>query len=199
MFYYVAVTTSGEPQTTETPTTTGGGGIGGDPHFSLFLPTGQLLCFSMQGEHNFTFSLVSSHTLSINARFDQDAQRSEVTWIGALGVVVGARKNAIRIRFESSTKSVFIDNRIAVSAADVDTLVVKGGRLHISEASQEEKEEFPEVGVELHDVGVHFTVRFTRGHIDVVWSKLGTALGASHGLLGELTSEGCGWVRGVAC
>lgn len=169
-----------------------GGGMGGDPHFSVILPTGQPLCFSVQGEHDFTFNLVSSPQLNINARFDQDARRSEVTWIGSLGVVVKTRKAVTKIRFESLTKSVYIGNRAAMLAKSVQSLVLNRGKLQISEVPLGTRNEGanPEVKVEILDIGISFGVRFMRNHIDMVWQKLGEKLVDSHGMLGMLTAPG---------
>lgn len=163
-----------------------GGGMGGDPHFSIILPTGQPLCFSVQGEHDFTFNLVSSPHLTINARFDQDARRSEVTWIGSLGVVVKTRKVMTKIRFESSTKSVYIDGKAAMSAKNVQSLIVNRGKLHISEVPLGTRDEgaVPDVKVEVVDIGISFGVRFMKSHIDMVWQELGGKLTDSHGMLG---------------
>lgn len=164
----------------------GGGGMGGDPHFSIVLPTGQPLCFSVQGEHDFTFNLVSSPRLNINARFDQDAHRSEVTWIGSLGVVVKTRKAVTKIRFETSTKSIYIGDKAAILAKSVQSLVLNRGKLHVSEVPLGTRDEgaVPEVKVEIVDIGISFGVRFMRSHIDMVWQKLGEKLTDSHGMLG---------------
>lgn len=165
----------------------GGGGIGGDPHFSLILPTGQQLCFSVQGEHDFTFNLVSSPLLSINARFDQDARRPEVTWIGSLGVVVNTKKPVTKIRFESATKTIHIGDRAAISAKNIEKLVVKKGKLQVSENPLGIKDAHaaPEVQVEILDVGISFGVRFMKSHIDMVWQEMkGKQFNNSHGMLG---------------
>ncbi len=47
-------------------------GLGDDPHYSILLPSGQLLCYSVQGEHNFTFNLISNSLLQMNALFVPD-------------------------------------------------------------------------------------------------------------------------------
>ena len=62
--------------------------MGGDTHYSIMLPSGQLLCFSVHGEKNFPFNLISNNLLQMNAFFIEDTMRDEITWIGSLGVVV---------------------------------------------------------------------------------------------------------------
>ena len=162
----------------------GQGGLGGDPHFSIILPTGQLLCFSVQGEHNFTFNLMSNAILNINARFDQDSKRKEVTWIGSLGIVIKSSKRSTKIRFEASTKSVHLNDKVTLSAKNIDKVTVDGMKVKISEASKKKKQIFSDVDVELVQAGVRFTVRFTRGHLDMRWQKIGWQLLKSHGIVG---------------
>ena len=169
------------------------GGMGGDPHFSIILPTGQQLCFSVQGEHGFSFNLVTSPMLTINARFDQDARRSEVTWIGSLGMVFKKKQMTVKIRFDSSTKSIYIDDRAAILAKSIDKLVVKRGKIQLSEKPLGLKDPHaaPEVQVEVVDMGISFGVRFMKSHIDMLWQKMkGEHFTNSHGMLG-----GC-WIGG---
>ncbi len=54
------------------------GGGGDDPHFSIVLPSGRLLCYTVQGEHGFSFNLISNKKMTMNARFVPDSRRSEV-------------------------------------------------------------------------------------------------------------------------
>ena len=53
--------------------------MGGDPHFSIMLPTKQQLCYSIQGESGFTFNLISNELMQMNALFVADSKREEVT------------------------------------------------------------------------------------------------------------------------
>ena len=41
------------------------GGVGDDPHFATFLSSGKLLCYTMQGEHNILFNLISNDKIHI--------------------------------------------------------------------------------------------------------------------------------------
>ena len=34
------------------------GSVGDDPHFSIALPSGELFCYTVQGEHGFVFNLI---------------------------------------------------------------------------------------------------------------------------------------------
>ena len=70
--------------TTEMTTTA----VFGDPHFNIMLPNKQSLCFTLQGEHGFVFNLLSNQLLQMNALFVPDKERSEVTWLDLLRLVV---------------------------------------------------------------------------------------------------------------
>ena len=52
---------------------------GGDPHFSVLLRDGSLLCYSVQGESNSAFNLISSTDFLVNAKFVPDSKREGVT------------------------------------------------------------------------------------------------------------------------
>lgn len=162
-------------------------GLGGDPHFSVLLPNGQLLCFSIQGEHGFVFSLISNKILHMNAKFISDSKRSEVTWIGSLGIVVRSKKaNTSKIRFEASNNMVYVDDKISLNAHNVKKLTLANGKLSVTESDQTvRKNAHTQVQVDLHDVGITFTVYFVKDHIDMVWNKVRKQPKDSHGIIGE--------------
>lgn len=168
-------------------------GMGGDPHFSILLPTNQLLCFSVQGEHNFTFNLISNPTMDLNARFDQDAVRHEVTWMGSLGVVIKTKVKTTKIRFDALAKVIHIDRKATVLAEKTSKLTIARGKMSITENTQAVRSKFPEVDVEVVDVGVSFTVRFVRSHLDMVWHKVGVGMEQSHGIIGKV------WIQQQYC
>ncbi len=154
-------------------------GGGDDPHFSIILPSGKLLCFTVQGERDFAFNLISTDRVDINALFVADSVREEVTWMGALGIIVqgenyyGANKTSLR--FDAKTKTVSVGNKLTLKAAGVDTLHFKNGKLMITEKGPEDKGndlEHPSVCVNLEDVGLHFHVTFFGEHLDIFWNSV---------------------------
>ena len=168
-----------------------GMGMGGDPHFSIPLPSGQLLCFSVQGEHGFVFSLISNKIIHMNAKFIPDSQRSEVTWIGSLGMVVRSKKanTTSKMRFEASSKIIYIGDKISLDAQSVKRLTFANGKVSVAESDPNtRRSEYPQVEVDLQDVGIAFTVRFVKDHIDMVWNKVRKQSKDSHGIIGELIS-----------
>ena len=162
--------------------------IGGDPHFSILLLTGQLLCFSVQGEHGFTFNLISNDLLQMNGHFVADKHREEVTWIGSMGIVVKSSRykqfNDTKLRFVAPNNKIFIGESVSLSAKEIGKIKLAGGKLSISE--KEDSKGPVEVYVSLQDVGVDFSVRFMkRNHLDIIWHKVLTQPKNSHGLIGQ--------------
>lgn len=161
--------------------------MGGDPHFSLLLPTGQLLCFSVQGEQGFTFNLISNDQVQVNAFFVPDDQRDEVTWIGALGIVAKSSRykhmNSTKLHFEASERKIFIGDKVTLEAAGIGGISLANGRLTVQD--REERSENPEVSVSLEDVGMEFVVKYLKGNrLDMVWKKVSQQSRNSHGLIG---------------
>ena len=174
--------TTDPPVVTTEPTTT----VFGDPHFSVLLPNGQLLCYSVQGEHGYSFNLVSNQMIQINARFVPDAKREEVTWIGSLGIVITSKKvNQTRMRFEAAEKAIHIGDKFTLHVKKINKLTFSGGKLTISEALRDKKEKHLRVDVELSDLRLAFSVDFVGDHLDMSWSKVGRQPPSSHGIIGE--------------
>ena len=114
--------------------------MGGDPHYSIMLPSGQLLCFSVHGEKDFPFNLISNNLLQMNAFFIQDALREEITWIGSLGVVVQhahyKKSNTTKIRFQAKDQMIYINNGVSLHAKRVEKLTLSNETLTVSVALQ---------------------------------------------------------------
>ena len=171
-----------------TPSPDTGMGLGGDPHFSILLPSGQLLCFSVQGEHNFVFNLISNKIIHMNAKFIPDSRSSEVTWIGSLGMVVRSKKanTTSKIRFEALNKMVYVDDKISLKAQSVKKLTFANGKLTVTESDPTiRKAVYPQVQVDLQDVGIAFTIRLVKEHLDMVWNKVRKQPKDSHGIIGK--------------
>ena len=168
--------------------------MGGDPHYSVLLPSGQLLCFSVQGETGFSFNLISNKLMHMNALFVQDAVRDEVTWIGELGIVVRntpyKKFNVTKLRFVVEEKTIYIGEKVVLQVQRIDKLTFSNGKLLIAESSRTKGEKSPEVYVDLQDVGLSFKVRFTKSkHLDLSWERVAKQPADSHGMIGESCLE----------
>ncbi len=174
-----------------TPTSAPNANMGGDPHYSILLATGQLLCYSVHGEHDFAFNLLSNKLLTMNALFIADSIREEITWIGELGIVVKQapkkKANATQLRFCAKEKTVCVGDKMMLNAASVERLSFGNGRLAISERKEVGDLEKPEVLVEFPDIGMSLTVVFVRGkHLDMIWNKVEPNMGKPHGMIGMI-------------
>ena len=163
--------------------------LGDDPHFSIVLPSGKLLCYTVQGEHGFSFNLISNKKMTMNAKFVPDSRRSEVTWIGSMGIVVRdntyKQANATALRFEARERKVYIGDKVELEARNIERLTFKNGKLTISEAPPSEGFKYPSLYVDLQDVEITFTMKFMNEHLDIFWHRTGGKIPDSHGLIGK--------------
>ncbi len=162
----------------------------GDPHYSVLLPTGQLLCYSVHGEKDFTFNLISNDLLQMNARFIGDPIREEITWIGSLGIVVKntpnpySKSNITKLRFEAGEKKVYIGDKASLVAQRVERLTFNKGKLRISENPSLKKRKRHNVLIDLKDIGLSFSVMFVKDHLDLSWKRMDEQSRTSHGIIG---------------
>lgn len=167
--------------------------MGGDPHYSILLPSGQSLCYSVQGEHGFTFNLISNNKMQMNALFIPDARREEVTWIGALGIVLKnvryKNSNTTKIRFVASENKLYVGEHMSLNVERVDKLEFSNGKLRISEAERKKGEKRFDVEIDFQDIGLKFTVRFVKKcHLDMFWNQVANQPRNSHGMIGKSTT-----------
>ena len=168
---------------------------GDDPHFSIVLPGGKMLCYTVQGEHGFSFNLIANERLIMNAKFVPDSRRSEVTWMGSMGIIVKdntyKQANATNFRFEARSKKIFIGDKVELAAKNLERLTFKNGKLTISEAPPVEGFRYPSIYVDLKDVEIAFTMKFMSEHLDIFWHKTGDKTTNSHGIIGKSSSVCC--------
>jgi hypothetical protein len=170
------------------------GGMGDDPHFSIFLPSGEMLCYTVQGEQGFSFNLINNRQLIMNAKFVPDARREEVTWLGSMGLIIQnsnyGGSNDTKLRFESEEKMVYINDKVALSAKNIEKLTFSNGKMTISEATPKPGFHYPSVMVDLKDVEISFTIKYTNQHLDMFWHSTGKKVTNSHGLIGQFFRNG---------
>ena len=173
--------------------------LGDDPHFAVLLPSGVFLCYSIQGEHDKVFNLISNPDVHINALFIPDAKREEVTWIGSLGIVTHPRHsgcgNQTRISFSIHNSSVTVTNlpgegskTVSWKSTEITALSISNCKINIALRSDHVKH--PIVEVALHDIKLNFAVKFQNSHLDIFWHAVGEQPELSHGLIGQFFHEG---------
>ena len=164
--------------------------MGADPHFSVILPDKQMLCFSVMGEHGFSYNLISNKKVTINALFSPDSERDEVTWIGALGIIARNSdvKYQVSITLTANPPSIIFD-KATLSPLNVKKIMFKASGVTISDKPSynlpEGTHDHSSVLVLIENAGLHFTVRFMREHLDIFWHDSTTFQEQdSHGLVG---------------
>ncbi len=132
-------TTSTQPSVTPTPEMmpempTMDMSFGADPHFSVALPTGDMLCYTIQGEKNMIFNLITSNKLVMNALFIGDKRREEVTWIGEIGIVIpkGISQNVSSLVFNAKTKKINIERKTELFAGSISKITIDGGKISVA-------------------------------------------------------------------
>ena len=89
-----------------------------------------------------------------------------------------------KIRFDAHTKNIYMDGGVKLHASKIEKLTLANGKLIISEAVRSKRDKKPEVQVDLVDVGLAFSVRFAKKHLDMTWTQVKHQPKDSHGLIG---------------
>ena len=125
----------------------------------------------------------------MNAKFVPDSRRSEVTWMGSMGIIVHdssyKQSNSTGLRFEAIEKKIYIGDKVALEAKNIEKLSFKDGKLTITEAPPTTGYKRPSVYVDLHDVEIAFTIKYVTEHLDIFWHKTGGKVANSHGIIGK--------------
>ena len=111
----------------------------------------------------------------MNAMFVPDSRRTEVTWLGSIGVVVPNShyqgSNMTRLKFDVDTKEVHIGEKVTLKAKSIATLTFQNGKLTISEAPPKIKFEYPAVKVNLEDASLSSSLGTTLTCSGTMWGK----------------------------
>ena len=81
----------------------------------------------------------------------------------------------------------YINDKVALSAKNIEKLTFSNGKMTISEATPKHGFHYPSVMVDLKDVEISFTIKYTNQHLDMFWHSTGKKVTNSHGLIGELS------------
>ena len=163
----------------------------GDPHFSIPLPSNEVLCYSIQGYSGLAFNLISNNHITINAWFiDSINDQSEATWIGKLAVhvIMNNKDDGTTITFNSISQEVEIQNEGRFKASIIkqininshDNITVKFTK---GVAKQNGN---PRVLVVYSKQLATFDVTFHSNHLDIDWLVQDKLMENSHGLMGKL-------------
>ena len=172
-------------------TTAVGSKVGGDPHFSIPLPSNEILCYSIQGYSGLAFNLISNNHITINALFiDSINDHSEATWIGKLAVhvILNSKDDGTTITFDSVNQDVDIQNEERFKASVIeqininnhDNITIKFTKGMVKQNGN------PRVRVVYSKQSAIFDVTFHSNHLDIDWLVQEKLMENSHGLMGKL-------------
>lgn len=131
----------------------------------------------------------------MNALFVPDKERSEVTWLGSLGLVVKDNRfkkfNVTKLRLVADERMIYIGDKIKLHAKSVEKLIFVNGKLKIMEAVRENHQKARlEVQINLVDLGLNFVVWFVKGsHLDMMWNNVLQQPKRSHGIIGMSSNQ----------
>ena len=162
------------------------GGMGGDPHFSIALHDGKMLCYSVQGRPNSVFNLISCDHFFINAKFVPDSKRKEVTWMGVVGVVLKKGGSIVtHFLFDAQNHTMHIGSKISLAAGTIKELASDNGTLSVvGRHGSVFFSNHPTVRLHLKEEGLDFTVKYENQHLDMSWYRAVKSTN-SHGLIGK--------------
>ena len=176
-----------------------GGSGGNDPHFLLPLPNGDSLCFSIQGEPDFIFSLIKDKYIEMNAQFvlpakDESHTISNVsTFLGSFGLLLKNPSTAktVIIKVLGQNHSVSVDNSITTVKDRLVTVTIGDTYVTIDVDQRKQATDMKDGSSWLH-INTNFNfglkVRFYKKHLDMFLVNTGVLTKEAHGLIGSQTA-----------
>ena len=165
-----------------------------DPHFLLPLTNGDQLCFNIQGEPDFPFRLINDKYVQVNGVFvlpAEDESRTisnRTSFLGILGVAlrspVTGKVNAIKV-FAQDHSVVIGDNTLIVSNnKQVNLDITESTIISVHTTSLPDvKHKFSWLNINTN-LGLSFTVRFYKKHLDLFLTDTSGLTKNAHGLIG---------------
>lgn len=163
-----------------------------DPHFLLPLSNGDQLCFNVQGEPDFPFSLISDKQVQLNGVFVLPAEDENVnislgaSFLGMLGIVLlGPKTNIIKVSAQDRSvvvgdSTVAVTNNKQVNLDITDVIIISVHTVNLPNA----KNEFAWLNINT-DLGFSLTVRFYKKHLDMFLTNTSGLTKEVHGLIGK--------------
>ena len=154
------------------------------------------MCFSVQGEPNFVFNLISDKYLQLNALFvlpaeDESNTIANVsTFLGDLGMVIQNKDKGrpIFIHVSAQDHSVILDNGITVVKDKPVIVNVHNSTVTISiDATDQTTKLIKDESAWLHinTEGFSIKVRFYKRHLDIFLANTSGLSKDTHGLIGK--------------
>ena len=173
-----------------------GGAGGNDPHFFLPLLNGDNLCFSVQGQPDFMFSLIQDKYVNLNAKFvlPTGAKSNTIsnfsTLIGDLGLTLynPVSGNVTVIKVSAQDQSISIDDSKTIIKDMLVTIKLLSNfsvTISIDKHKEENtlKDETALVSINT-ELGFGLKVKFYKKHMDMILTEISTLTKSAHGMIG---------------
>lgn len=170
-----------------------------DPHFILPLTNGDQLCFNVQGEPDFPFSLIRDKHIQLNGVFvlpaeeESDSISHGASFLGMLGMVfwspVTGRVNIIKV-FAHDRSVVVGDSTLTVvnnKKVNLDITDVAVISIHDVTLPGDTKNVFAWLSINTN-LGLSFTVRFYKKHLDLFLTNTSGLTKEADGLIGKYSN-----------
>ena len=159
--------------------------MGSDPHFSVLLPSGSLLCYTVQGKPNSIFNLIRNEHLEMNALFvpDHNPNGKVKTWLGQIGITMKGVEKHIQLVFTAATSDITIDKKASIPSNMVKKLSFTNGKLVMIGTKLTKH---PRVLIEYDYAGLQLSIVFINDHhLDLAWHSTSRITGNNGGLVGK--------------
>ena len=171
--------------------------MGNDPHFFLPLSNGDNMCFSIQGEPDFPFSLINDKYIQLHGQFVQPVEGEShtisnvTTFIGGLGMLVTSPKtsDSLAIKVSAIDHSILIGSSFTIVKNKPVTVNVSSTVLiHVDANVQATtlKDESAWLYINT-DVGFGMKVKFYKKHLHLFLTNTTGLTKIAHGLIGEIS------------
>jgi len=168
--------------------------IGCDPHFFLPLANGDHMCFSIQGESDFAFNLISDKYIKLNGQFvlpaeDESHTIANVsTFLGDLGLVIKNHEtgNTTVVKVSALDHSVLVSNSLTiVKDKPVTVDVFKTVAISFDAHVQTNRLKDESAWLYINTDGFGIKVKFYKKHLDMFLTKTNGLTKDTHGLIGQ--------------
>jgi len=167
--------------------------VGCDPHFFLPLANGDHLCFSVQGEPDFAFNLISDKYIKLNGQFvlpsEEESRKihNVSTFLGDLAlVIINQEKNSSTIiKVSALDHSVLVgDSLTIVKDKSVTVNVFKKVTTIIDAHVQTNRLKDESAWLYINTDGFGIKIRFYKKHLDMFLTETDGLTRHTHGLIG---------------
>ena len=173
------------------------GTTGNDPHFFIPLPNGDNLCYSVQGQPDFMFSLIKDRYIQLNAQFvlpasDESNTIANVsTFLGDLGLLLRCPTTgkSVIVKVSAQEHSVQIgDETVIVEEVPIQLMIDTDFNVTATVKDKVQKNVKDETSwlYISADLGFEMKLNFYKKHLTMMITKNDILTSGANGLMGKL-------------